>query len=206
MALWRKPIVMNMIGVILAGGLARRMGGQDKAFLMLQGAPLLDRAIVRLGRQVDTLAINSNSDAALFERFALPLIPDLDDTRAGPLAGVLAGLSHAESAGASHIVTVAVDTPFFPDDLISRLCAAAKGQGVPLACAATGERTHPVFGLWPVALRDNLAAALDNGERKVDRWTAQHGCAIATFEPDPFDPFFNVNTPDDLAEAERLAS
>ena len=196
---------MSVLGVILAGGLARRMGGQDKAFLPLGGAPLLDRAIARLQPQVDALAINSNAHAALFERYAPALVPDLDDSRAGPLAGVLAGLTYAEDAGATHIVTVAVDTPFFPHELVARLHVAAQDAGVPLACAATGERTHPVFGLWPVALRGDLAATLAEGERKVDRWTGRHGCAVARWAAEPFDPFFNVNTPEDLTEAERLA-
>ncbi len=196
---------MKIIGVILAGGLARRMDGRDKAFLTLGGAPLLDHAIARLGPQVDALAINSNSDAKLFDAYDIPLVPDLDDSRAGPLAGVLAGLTHAEGQGATHIVTAAVDTPFFPHTLVQRLRSAAMTDDVPLACAATGGRTHPVFGFWPVALRADLAASLAAGERKVDRWTARHGYAVATFDPDPFDPFFNVNTPDDLAEAEGMS-
>ena len=197
---------MKIMGVILAGGLARRMGGQDKAFITLGGAPLLDGALARLKPQVDSLAINSNADPSLFEGYDAPLVPDLDDARAGPLAGVLAGLTHAEGQGASHIVTAAVDTPFFPHDLVARMREAALRESVPLACARTGERTHPVFGLWPVSLRADLSAALDDGERKVDRWTARHGCAMADFSAEPFDPFFNVNTPEDLLEAERLAS
>jgi len=197
---------MTVLGIILAGGLARRMGGQDKAFLSLDGAPLLDRALVRLGPQVEALAINSNAQAARFAGYAPALVPDLDDSRAGPLAGVLAGLTHAEAVGASHVVTVAVDTPFFPLDLVQRLRAAAQEQSMPLACAATGERTHPVFGLWPVALRADLAQTLASGERKVDRWTGRHGCAVARWGAEPFDPFFNVNTPEELAEAERLVS
>lgn len=197
---------MSVLGVILAGGLARRMGGQDKAFLSLNGAPLLDRALARLAPQVDALAINSNGDTALFAGYDAPLVPDLDDSRAGPLAGVLAGLSFAEGTGASHVVTVAVDTPFFPADLVARLRAAAEAEDVPLACAATGDRTHPVFGLWPVSLRADLADALAAGERKVDRWTARHGCAVARWEAAPFDPFFNVNRPEDLTQAESLAT
>ncbi len=197
---------MSVLGVILAGGLARRMGGRDKAFLSLGGEALLDRALARLAPQVDSLAINSNGDPALFSGYAPPLVPDLDDSRAGPLAGVLAGLSFAEGIGASHVVTVAVDTPFFPSDLVTRLRAAAETDDLPLACAATGERTHPVFGLWPVALRADLAGALASGERKVDRWTARHGCAAARWTADPFDPFFNVNTPEDMADAESLVS
>jgi len=196
---------MSTLGVILAGGLARRMGGQDKAFLHLKGKPLLDRAIARLGAQVDGLAINSNADAALFDGYAPALVPDLDDSRAGPLAGVLAGLTHAREVGASHIVTVAVDTPFFPLDLTVRLRDATRTEEKPLACVASGGRAHPVFGYWPVALRDDLADALASGERKVDRWTGRHGCAVVSWYVQPYDPFFNVNTPEDLAEAERLA-
>ncbi len=196
---------MSVLGVILAGGLARRMGGQDKAFLSLDGQPLLNRALARLAPQADTLAINSNGDPALFAGYDAPLVPDLDDSRAGPLAGVLAGLGFAESIGASHVVTVAVDTPFFPFDLVTQLRAVAEAEATPLACAATGERTHPVFGLWPVSLYTDLADALASGERKVDRWTARHGCAIARWTADPFDPFFNVNTPEELTKAESLA-
>lgn len=198
---------MKTLGVILAGGLARRMGGSaqapgDKAMIVLAGETLLQRAVARLSPQVDDLAINANGDPARFGHMGT-VIADADDSRAGPLAGVLAGLDHAAKTGASHIVTAAVDTPFFPLDLIARLREAA-AEGVPLACAKTGDRTHPVFGLWPVDLADDLRAAMADGLRKVDRWTAVHGCAEAVFEADSVDPFFNINTPDDLAEAERL--
>ena len=196
---------MRIVGVILAGGLARRMGGGDKALIELGGETLLQRTIERLSPQVDSLVINANDDPARFARVSnLPVIPDPDDSRSGPLAGVLAGLDHAVASGATHVVTVAVDTPFFPLDLAARLRHAAEGQGVPLACAKTGDRTHPVFGLWPVALADDLRAAMSDGMRKVDRWTGKHGCANATFDAAPFDPFFNVNTPEDLTEAEGL--
>ncbi len=196
---------MKTLGVILAGGLARRMGGGDKALIELGGETLLHRAIERLSPQVDALVINANDDPARFAAVShLAVIPDPDDSRAGPLAGVLAGLDHATSHGLSHIVTVAVDTPFFPVDLVTRLRNAATEEGVPLACAKTGERTHPVFGLWPVSLADDLRGAMAEGMRKVDRWTAPHGCAEAVFEAAPFDPFFNVNAPEDLIEAEGL--
>lgn len=192
---------MSIIGIILAGGLARRMGGQDKAFIALEGRPLLDIVIDRLAPQVDGIAINSNNDPALFAGYAAPLVPDADDSRSGPLAGVLAGLAHAQGQGASHIVTVAVDTPFFPPDLVARLRQGAQSANVPLACASTDGRTHPVFGLWPVSLRADLERALGDGMRKVDRWTGKHGCADVAFGTDPFDPFFNVNTPEDLDQA-----
>jgi molybdopterin-guanine dinucleotide biosynthesis protein A len=199
---------MKTIGVILAGGLARRMGGDadapgDKALIELGGETLLARAIARLATQVDEVVINANGDPSRLGS-DLPVIPDLDDSRAGPLAGVLAGLDYAAEQGASHIVSIAVDTPFFPTDLVSRLRAAAKDESVPLACAKTGDRTHPVFGLWPVSLREDLRAAMADGMRKVDRWTGKHGCAESVFAADPFDPFFNINTPEDLIEAERL--
>lgn len=198
------------VGVILAGGLARRMGGAadapgDKALIELCGRTLLERVIERLEPQVDHLVINANGDPTRFmDVSTLPVISDADDNRAGPLAGVLAGMDFACVNGAAHIVTVAVDTPFFPDDLVARLRAATEGEGVPLACAKTGDRTHPVFGLWPVSLADDLRAAMADGLRKVDRWTAKHGCAEALFDAVPFDPFFNVNTPEDLARAEGL--
>lgn len=197
-----------ILGVVLAGGLARRMGGDaehpgDKALIRLGGRTLLDRALERLFSQVDGLAINANGDPGRFGT-DLPVLPDADDSYAGPLAGVLAGLDHGASIGADRVVTVAVDTPFFPDDLVVRLCAEADKQGVPLACAITGERTHPVFGLWCVSLADDLRDAMEGGLRKVDRWTGKHGCAHAAFAVEPFDPFFNINTPDDLRAAERL--
>lgn len=194
---------MRIVGIILAGGLARRMGGGDKALIELGGETLLQRAIERLSPQVDSLVINANDDPARFNSI-LPVIPDPDDSRSGPLAGVLAGLDYATSQGATHIVTIAVDTPFFPLDLVARLREAAEGQGVPLACAKTGDRTHPVFGYWPVSLADDLREAMGDGMRKVDRWTGKHGCAEAPFDATPFDPFFNVNTPEDLTEAEGL--
>ena len=196
---------MKIVGVILAGGLARRMGGGDKALIELGGETLLQRAVERLSPQVDSLVINANDDPTRFAAVSsLPVIADPDDSRSGPLAGALAGLDYAAREGASHVVTVAVDTPFFPADLVAHLREAAEGQGVPLACAKTGDRTHPVFGLWPVALADDLREAMADGMRKVDRWTGKHGCAETVFDAGPFDPFFNVNTPEDLIEAEGL--
>ena len=199
---------MSVLGVILAGGLARRMGGGDKALLRVAGETLLERAARRLGPQCDRGAIlNANGDPERFSKLSdLPVVADATDERAGPLAGVLAGLRAAPRFGASHVVTVAVDTPFFPADLVARLEGVAREAAVPLACAKTGDRTHPVFGLWPVALADDLAAAMADGMRKVDRWTGRHGCAEAVFTAEPFDPFFNINTPDDLARAEELAA
>ena len=204
---------MTLPGVILAGGLATRMGGGDKALLPLGGRPILSHVIDRLAPQVTGLALNANGDPARFSGFGLPVIPDSLPGHPGPLAGVLAGLDWAAGQGAGAIVTVAADTPFFPADLVRRLCAAAEGQAHPLVLAATprgDEETrsmtgrlirHPTFGLWPVALRDDLRAALAEEIRKVVIWTGRHGGREAVFPGDP-DPFFNVNTPGDLAAAE----
>jgi len=187
------------LGVILAGGLARRMGGGDKGLLPLGEATILDRVIARLVPQVAGLALNANGDPARFAELCLPVIADSVDGYAGPLAGVLAGLDWAAGQGASHIVTAAWDTPFFPTDLVQRL----EAEPGPITLARTPEGRHPTFGLWPVDLRDDLRAELLAGTRKVLAWTDRHGTSYADFEGDP-DPFFNVNTPEDLAAAEEL--
>ncbi|KAA8608861.1 molybdopterin-guanine dinucleotide biosynthesis protein A [Salipiger aestuarii] len=205
------------LGVILAGGLATRMGGGDKTLLTVAGQSLLSRVIDRIEPQVAGLALNANGDGARFADACLPVLPDTVDGFAGPLAGVLAGLDWAAAQGADSIVTVAGDTPFFPCDLVPRLLLAAEGRAHLLALAATprdgdalksggrGVNRHPTFGLWPVALRDDLRAALGDGLRKVVAWTDLHGAGEALFPATPFDPFFNVNTPDDLALAKALA-
>ena len=200
---------MMPLGVILAGGLARRMGGGDKGLLALGGRPILGHVIDRLGPQVGGLALNANGDAARFADYDLPVVADSVEGFAGPLAGVLAGLDWAAGQGADSIVTAAADTPFFPRDLVARLTACASGQTHPLVLAATpdpqrGTIRHPTFGLWPVALRDDLRAALEGGLRKVVLWTDAHGGREAVFPEGPPDPFFNVNTPEDLAEARAL--
>ena len=206
------------LGIILAGGQATRMGGGDKGLLDVGGQTLLARVIARLGPQVAGMALNANGDAARFAGFGLPVLPDSIVGHPGPLAGVLAGLDWAAEQGADTIVTAAADTPFFPRDLVSRLQDAARDMTHPLVLAATprdeAEETrsktrsglirHPTFGLWPVALRDDLRAALNGGLRKVVLWTDRHGGREALFEADPFDPFFNINTPEDLARAEAL--
>lgn len=194
------------LGVILAGGLARRMGGGDKGLLHLGGRSLLDLVIERLSPQVAELALNANGAPERFASLDLPILPDPISDYPGPLAGVLAGLNWAAEVGASHIVTAAADTPFFPADLVPRLTLAAETEGKPIALARTENGRHPTFGLWPVALRDDLKDALRNGVRKVVQWTDAHGTAMADFPVTSFDPFFNVNTPEDLAEAERLMS
>lgn len=192
------------LGVILAGGLASRMGGGDKGLLPLGDGTLLDLVIARLSPQVADLALNANGDPERFAELGLPVLPDSISDYPGPLAGVLAGLDWAAEQGATHIVTAAADTPFFPADLVPRLMLAAEEQGAPIALARTENGRHPTFGLWPVALRDDLREALESGVRKVVIWTDKHGTAMAGFPVVGFDPFFNVNTPEDLAEAARL--
>jgi molybdopterin-guanine dinucleotide biosynthesis protein A len=194
--------MIQPLGVILAGGQATRMGGGDKGLLPLGNGTILSHVIDRLGPQVAALALNANGDQTRFAGLGMPVIPDSIDGFAGPLSGVLAGLDWAAGQGASHIVTAAADTPFFPCDLVPRLMLAAEQAGSDLALAATPDGRHPTFGLWPVSLRDDLRAALHDGLRKVVAWTDKHGGTIAEFPDDT--AFFNVNTPDDLAKAEAM--
>lgn len=196
------------LGVILAGGQARRMGGGDKGLLQLKGQSLLARVIERLEPQVAATALNANGDPTRFKGVGLPVIADTVEGFAGPLAGVLAGLDWAAEKGADSIVTAAADTPFLPLDLVPQLLLAGEGMAHPLVLAATpdpekGRVRHPTFGLWPVALREDLRAALEGGLRKVVLWTEQHGAREALFPQEA--AFFNVNTPEDLKEAERLS-
>jgi molybdopterin-guanine dinucleotide biosynthesis protein A len=190
------------IGVILAGGQATRMGGGDKGLLPLGDGTILSHVIDRLEPQVASIALNANGDAARFARLGLPVLPDSITGFAGPLSGVLAGLDWAATQGATHIVTAAADTPFFPCDLVPQLMLAAELAGSDIALAATADGRHPTFGFWPVALRDDLRDALNNGLRKVILWTDQHGGTTAQFPDDT--AFFNVNTPDDLAKAQAM--
>ena len=180
------------------------MGGGEKALLDLGGARLLDRAVARIASQTDRVAISANGALETYRALGLPVLPDTLPGHLGPLAGVLAGMDWAASVGAEAVVSVAADTPFFPLDLVQRL----RSEG-DLVLAATPDpvrklNRHPTFGLWPVGLRDDLRAALDGGLRKVVLWTDRHDAGLAMFEATPFDPFFNINTPEDLDRAEGL--
>ena len=201
----------QVAGVILAGGLSRRMGGGDKSLRTLNGKPLILHVIERLGGQAGPIALNANGDASRFSLFGLPVIPDATTDFAGPLAGVLAGLRWAAEAApdARFIVSAACDTPFFPSDLVEKLLASTAATYPCIVLAASGGNAHPVFGLWPVALADDLALSLEAGTRKMLNWTDRHPHFIVEFAfanrgGCRVDPFFNANTPEDLAEAERL--
>ena len=175
------------------------MGGRDKALMTLAGEPLLAHAVARLAPQVASLALSANGDASRFARFDLPVLADnaLDQ---GPLAGILAGLDWAAAQGAEHLVTVAVDTPFFPCDLVPRLLLAAEIGGAAAAIAESHGRAHPTFALWPVGAASAVREALGQGERKLMVQEALTTAARATWD-DILDPFFNINTEADLATA-----
>ena len=195
------------IGVLLAGGLARRMGGGDKPLRSIGGQTLLARAVARLAPQCAELIVNANGDPARFGELGLPVVADTVEGFAGPLAGVLAALEWVRENRADHewVVSIPTDSPFLPRDLVASLHEARARAGVPLACARSGEQTHPVVGLWPVALAEPLRHALVVEDmRKIDRWTALHGVAEAVWPDVPYDPFFNANRPDDLTEAESV--
>jgi molybdopterin-guanine dinucleotide biosynthesis protein A len=197
----------DTLGAVLAGGLARRMGGGDKPLRMLAGRPLLRHVLDRVSPQVAAMVLNANGDPARFADHALPVVPDGLPDNPGPLAGVLAALDWAAERRPDlpWVLTAPGDCPFLPFDLAERLHAAREAARVPLACAATEGRTHPPVGLWPVSLRAALRDALLGGERKIDRWTARFGCAVAAWPAEPLDPFFNANAPADLeAAAEAL--
>lgn len=198
------------LGLVLAGGLARRMGGGDKARIKIGRSTILDRVLATLSGQCVDIIINANGDPKRFEDTGCVVVADSVPDFAGPLAGILAGLDWlaAQDNGVEWMLSVPGDCPFLPDDLVERLHLArrAMSAGVPLACARSGEWRHPVVGLWPLALRENLRKALfDEGLHKIEVWTARHGIAIAEWPDQPIDPFFNVNTPEDAERATRIA-
>jgi molybdenum cofactor guanylyltransferase len=195
--------------VLLAGGLARRMGGGDKPMRQIGGRTILERVIARLKPQCDGLVLNANGDPTRFASFGLPVIPDTIENFPGPLAGILAGLDWAAAnrPDAAWILSAAADCPFLPRDLVARLHRARMENDAQLAVAASGGQSHPVIGLWSVGLRGELRHALVVEDvRKIDRWTARYALATVNWPAEPLDPFFNANTVDDIAEAERLAA
>jgi molybdopterin-guanine dinucleotide biosynthesis protein A len=185
------------------------MGGGDKPRTMIGGRTILSRVLERMAPQCSRLLINANGDPARFADAGLPVVADSVPDFAGPLAGILAGLDWAAAHAPDIAVMASVpgDCPFLPRDLVARLHAARAAAGMPLACARSGEWRHPVVAIWPVVLREDLREALTGeGLRKIEIWTARHGVALADWPAEPVDPFFNVNTPEDAAAAERLAA
>lgn len=199
----------STLGVLLAGGLARRMGGGDKPMKTIGGSTILERVIARLAPQCDGLILNANGDPARFAAYGLPVVADTVEGFAGPLAGVLTALDWAavHRPDVEWVLSAATDCPFLPRDLVVRLQHARAEEGAQLAVAASGDQTHPVIGLWNVALRGELHHALVVEDiRKIDRWTARYKLATVTWPTEPLDPFFNANTVEDIAEAERLVT
>ena len=197
------------LGLVLAGGLARRMGGGDKARIEIGGVSILDRVLATLSAQCTGMIINANGDPKRFADTGLTVVADSVPDFAGPLAGILAGRDWvaANRPGIEWIVSVPGDCPFLPRDLVARLHTARSAEGKPLACAHSGDWRHPVVGLWPVALREDLRQAITVEDlRKIEVWTARHGVALADWAVEPVDPFFNVNTPEDAEQATRLAA
>jgi molybdenum cofactor guanylyltransferase len=203
------PTGMGIPGVLLAGGLARRMGGGDKPMRTIAGKTILERVIARLAPQCDGLILNANGDPARFAAFALPVVADTVADFPGPLAGILAALDWMAThrPEVKWVLSAAADCPFLPRDLVARLEESRTAQNAELAVAASGGQTHPVVGLWSVRLRGELRHALvEEDIRKIDRWTARYPLATVTWPTTPVDPFFNANTVDDIAEADRLAA
>jgi molybdenum cofactor guanylyltransferase len=194
------------VGVILAGGLAKRMGGGDKPMQNIDGRTILDHVIARFRPQCDHLLLNANGDPARFAAYGLPVVSDGVSDYPGPLAGILAALDWTAEhrPNARWVASAAGDCPFLPRDLVTRLNDARAQAGARLVVAQSGEQRHPVAGLWPVDLRDQLRDALLSGVRKIQLWTARYPLAVAIWASEPVDPFFNINTPDELAEAKRL--
>lgn len=195
------------LGVLLAGGLARRMGGGDKPLLRIGGRPLLELAIGRLAPQCAGLVINANGDPARFAAFGLPVVPDSVPNFAGPLAGVLAGMEAAAASGLDDVLSAPADTPFLPTDLVERLYAARAAAGAEIAVAASDGQTHHAVALWPVKLREELRRALvEEDFRKVSGFILRYPSVAVTWRAQPLDPFFNVNSPEDMARAESYVA
>ena len=209
----KMDLAESVVGVVLAGGRSRRMGGGDKCLLPLGGQPVLAHVLERLKPQVSQIVIAANGDLTRFAGFHVPVIADHIDGHAGPLAGIHAGMdwAHANVPDSRFVITVASDTPFFPADLVTRFCAAIEGRDLKLLVASSRSGVHPVFGLWPLTLAAVLEASLRSGKRKVTDWVRERRAEEISFPAveiggRPIDPFFNINRPEDLAEAEALLS
>ena len=199
---------MDVVGVLLAGGLSRRFGGGDKALNLLGAKTVLEHVCDRVRRQVGALILNAGGDAGRFPPLGLEVVADVVPGALGPLAGVLTGMTWAKENApeAEWVATFATDAPFLPKDLVGRLKAEAEAGGADIALAASDGRRHPVFALWRMSLIDDLQRALvDEGERKVMAWVERHRFVTVDFPAEPRDPFFNINTPDDLARAQALS-
>ncbi|MER8378987.1 molybdenum cofactor guanylyltransferase MobA [Mesorhizobium sp. M0983] len=200
----------DIAGIILAGGRSSRMGGGDKTLLALGDATLLDRVVSRLGPQVGPLALNANGDPARFAATGLPVLADTVKGYAGPLAGILTGLEWASDTTCQALVTAAGDTPFLPKDMVERLLAAAYARPGSIAVACSGGKRHPTFALWPLGLDQALRQFLvEEDNRRVSAFIDRHGFVEVDFpilksRGAEIDPFFNINTPDDLARAAHL--
>lgn len=213
---------MRLCGVLLAGGQSRRMGGGDKCLRDLAGETVLARIIARIRPQVDDLVLNANGDTDRFADYGLQVVPDAIGDFAGPLAGVLTGMEWAAEhkletggggtagpavSGFTHILTVPTDAPFLPRDLADRLAAPIRAGKADMTCAASEGRSHPVVGIWPISLSGDLRRAMEDEDiRKVDRWTARYRLSEVPFTTEPFDPFFNMNRPEDARQAAEYAA
>lgn len=199
----------EIAAIVLAGGLATRLGGGDKPLRAIAGRPLLDHVLARLSAQAGRIALSANGDSSRFANYGIPVLPD-EGEQAGPLSGILAGMAWAKQIGATRLLSVAGDTPFFPNDLTKRFLEAT-GNGNAIAVAASGDRCHPVFALWPVALEDDLRTFLATSPTfSVVAFTGRHTAVTVSFPAidlggEKLDPFFNINTPEDLAAADAIA-
>ncbi|WP_305987121.1 molybdenum cofactor guanylyltransferase MobA [Roseibium sp. MMSF_3544] len=209
----RKTLTTDkVLGCVLAGGQSRRMGGGDKSLLDVGGRSMLEIILARLSNQLSEIILNANGDPGRFAQFNLPVVADPVGEYAGPLAGVLAGLTHAreQNPDVTHVVSVAGDTPFFPTNLVERLCSSVPADKPVIALASSSSKLHPVFGLWPVALYDDLRTWLQTGQSgKVLAFVDRHDSVEVSFDVDPatgLDPFFNANKPDDLVKVRNTLS
>ncbi|MBT7956697.1 MAG: molybdenum cofactor guanylyltransferase MobA [Rhodospirillaceae bacterium] len=203
----KSSISDNVIGVILAGGQSRRFGGGDKFIRELKGEPLVDRVIERVRPQTSQMIISSNAETPHLTKFRLPIVADVIEGQAGPLAGILSGMewTRENASDCDWIVSFPTDAPFVPLDLVAQMHEQAVADDAEIVCAASGGRTHPVCALWRVNLAGNLRQVMEEEEmRKIDLWTARHRLSVLEFSDQPYDPFFNINRPEDLEQAETI--